>query len=83
MEEANDDLQMVAEGVVQAKQGDIEKELAEKVEKEVVVENAYDAYTQHGCVQFDDVVCLDIDSQAQGDDSRIFYLNIMSTLNVI
>lgn len=66
MEEANDDLQMVAEGVVQAKEGDIEKELAEKVKKMVmvVVKNAYNAYAQHGCVQFDNVVCLDIKLQA-------------------
>ena len=83
MKEANDDLQMVAEGVVQVKEGDIEKELAEKVEK-VVVENAYNAYAQHGCVRFDDMVCLDIDLRVQVDDSRflIKYYTV-STLNVI
>ena len=88
MKEANDDLQMVAEGVVQVKEGDIEKELAEKVEKVVVVvvvvENAYNAYAQHGCVRFDDMVCLDIDLRAQVDDARflIKYYTV-STLNVI
>ena len=74
MEEANSKaaqggLQTEAENVVQAKE---EKQGSEKQVVVVVVVDAYNAYAQHEYVQFDDMVYLDIDSQAQVDDSRIY-----------
>ena len=35
--------------------------------------NAYDVYTQHNYVQFDDVVYLDINSQTQVDDLEFIF----------
>ena len=49
-------------------EADVERVVVEK-------ESASDAFAEHGDVQSDDVVCLDIDIQAQEGGSAKYYIN--------